>query len=1219
DTVFTATQLTQTPNVIALAGAVFDIGEDKIFKAFAGKDMSIPLLHRMQDASGEETLASISANGLNNLQRRYFNAYCHELRRNFKLVGRMDYELDLEYRSPNIGDGEDLSHKSTSSRMMLQSAQQINKMLDHENLGFLSEQRGLVPTLQTTTLLPSYYEPWEQIANNMPKLYQSLYLRAELDEMPILTANKSKLEDRYLLRACSLLSMLAHAYHNARIYPPPDGIPDSITQPWQQVQQRLQRTQGVLSYIDLIVYNWKFADEESENFDISNLQLLFPTVNNQSERIFYLTQLEILARCAPIVTSIVKAQEAIVQNALPTLKQCLGHIIKRIQYIRQKSLLNIDPNVFSKTYVNPVVWAKTVAPFAVPFREGVLGPSGTSSPIFNVIDAFLERPQHKSFLGKEIYRLRSTYPIFWQNFIQAVEQVSLREYMKKANDPTLTALVNHLLEEYAGKDGFLGSHRMKVYGFLEIAFKVGRDVTIGGFSGKVMDKEHVHVDKQLEKSREERFRAQARNFHFAYIKHIGHTHSGGDTLTKHVVFDVAGLGIRYYPGYRCKILPEQEHELIVKTIAALGANENMQVELSAAWQAAVTLRFGYGKAKSLSLYNFLRFASIRTLSKQVAAHLLKFYPSPALRQAIASDHALEVHEAFDILRREGADLNKMLNTQPTDPAYIARALPPEDFRIYTISSSMQPFGNQDSADELHLTVGVLNYERQGQKRYGTASGFLARSVGRQEPVTIRIESPPHFNLPNDPQCPMLMIAGGTGVGVFRAFIAERLTSKQPCGEMVLIFFTQSREYFYYQEDFSHAVASGKLKLYVQFSREDLALDLSQGIKDGFKYQQSSAKRADKFFQEPANAELIWQFMQKEQKRIYICGRTSFAKAVQDAMLQTVEQHATGSPQKRKQFAVQTLGRMYAERSLMQETFTNITAQPQDKPIKLSQVAKKNQDELWLIIDEHVYDVTDFQHLHPGGHTILCSYAGMDASIGYNRAHDRPDVDVMRDIYRIGRLDLPDFAGDEQLQVIFKAWQEQLNEVVEMQNSLAVDLSFKDFNVIATFDARQQSLYKVEKILNTHNLFQTSYLVSLAETIIPELFAATGSLVGNNSGSDSVNYLLQDPKDNIDSVAILQEAMDELVVRVEDRKLKQRIADTLSDICRVDMDVLAKVKDNIIVGVELFEEHNSSVSSQHQRLMQLLFSTAMLLNQYWDKVANCFQTHGWSQDRYEQRR
>ena len=46
-----------------------------------------------------------------------------------------------------------------------------------------------------------------------------------------------------------------------------------------------------------------------------------------------------------------------------------------------------------------------------------------------------------------------------------------------------------------------------------------------------------------------------------------------------------------------------------------------------------------------------------------------------------------------------------------------------------------------------------------------------------------------------------------------------------------------------------------------------------------------------------------------------------------------------------------------------------------------QVKEHNKrDDLWLIINNHVYNVTEFQKKHPGGSKLINFYAGKDATV-----------------------------------------------------------------------------------------------------------------------------------------------------------------------------------------------------------------------------------------------
>ena len=43
----------------------------------------------------------------------------------------------------------------------------------------------------------------------------------------------------------------------------------------------------------------------------------------------------------------------------------------------------------------------------------------------------------------------------------------------------------------------------------------------------------------------------------------------------------------------------------------------------------------------------------------------------------------------------------------------------------------------------------------------------------------------------------------------------------------------------------------------------------------------------------------------------------------------------------------------------------------------------NKNDLWIVIDGYVYDVTKFQKLHPGGAKIVNHFSGQDASVRFS--------------------------------------------------------------------------------------------------------------------------------------------------------------------------------------------------------------------------------------------
>ncbi len=260
-----------------------------------------------------------------------------------------------------------------------------------------------------------------------------------------------------------------------------------------------------MSYIDLIVYNFRVVDRGCEDpLRVANLQLLTPAFDSQEERVFYLTQVEILAQGAPLVSAVVRAQEAMLASEEEALAAELRRMTACLRELGRRSLATIEPVRGRATHVDPVVWAKSLAPFGVPLQAGVQGPSGTSSPLFGLLDAFVGRTKHESFLGKEIRGLRAMYPPFWRELLQAAEELPALQYLRGRDSATLREPFEELLETYAGAAGFLGRHRRKVYGYLELAFKVGREMTIGAFGGVFADRAWDRVDRELESARAER-------------------------------------------------------------------------------------------------------------------------------------------------------------------------------------------------------------------------------------------------------------------------------------------------------------------------------------------------------------------------------------------------------------------------------------------------------------------------------------------------------------------------------------------------------------------------------------------------------------------------------------------------------------------------------------------------------------------------------------------
>jgi cytochrome b involved in lipid metabolism len=70
----------------------------------------------------------------------------------------------------------------------------------------------------------------------------------------------------------------------------------------------------------------------------------------------------------------------------------------------------------------------------------------------------------------------------------------------------------------------------------------------------------------------------------------------------------------------------------------------------------------------------------------------------------------------------------------------------------------------------------------------------------------------------------------------------------------------------------------------------------------------------------------------------------------------------------------------------------------------SDVYKHNlKNDLWIIINGKVYDVTKWIRKHPGGDILLLGIAGQDASMPFVSYHDQKKIDLLIRRFEIGSV------------------------------------------------------------------------------------------------------------------------------------------------------------------------------------------------------------------------
>lgn len=1133
------------------------------------------------------------------------------------------------------------------SRLVLETATQINRRLGHENLGFLTESHGFLPTSLPLLNMPSGFEAWDEIAERMPELWRNVRVRQALRDLPVLDASEENLPDEYLLRASVIMSILAHSYHRISAEPPDAPMPEGVQLPWEQVSRRLDRLAPHLSYIDLMLYNWKLTDPDIDDpIRLENLELLVSTVDNQEEKVLYLMQVEAHYKIAPIIGAVVRAQEAVKRDDVEALKKELVFIADGIQYFGQNTFMYLNPNPHSDTFVDPVVWAKTVAPFAVPIVEGTVGPSGVSAPLFHMLDTFFGRHRYDSHLGKEMLNMREWYPKHWRDFFDSLGEISVGEYVKERNDSILSGIFKEAAMVYAGESGFLTRHKIKAYGYLDIAFKVGRSVTIGGFSGLFKDRVWDLAVDELMHSQVERENDLPSPTHHAPIKSVEITNTDGDKTkwVKRITFDVSQTGMRYLPGDRCAVLPENSDDLIDRTLTALQAKGYEEIALTAEWREAVNMRYGYENAETIPLRTLLQFGQIRPVDREVAKALHAVSLNSKLRRIVEAraEDQWELWDLITMLSQSGFDPKRLWKAIPGEQEYICQIVPPEKFRMYSISSTMDT-ASLSGADELNLTIGRLLYDTrdtdvsQAEDRFGTASRFLGDTTFSQPddkgPVSLKLVHPPRFSLPEDPATPIVMFAGGTGIAPFRGFIRER-ANQENAGESWLFMGTRDRTEFYYQEEFEPIVAKGNLHVRPAFSRD--AVDTTF-VKDGdgghFVFNPGEKRYIGDEILRDENAVVLWNMLKSKKDGgqgayFYVCGRTGFASSVTDAIKSVLRRYSPGTSEEKEEAVNKALYRLVGEERYLQDIFTTYTGSHIDnmKVYSASEIVLHNnyEDGFWLVVDGRVYDMNEFGHLHPGGFKIIHAYAGMDGTQAYEKVqhHINPEVDSMLGMYELGvvrRIDFgmewgvvvgPDGLRYMALADIYRAWIRFLYNVVEMENALYNDYTVKEQTIVADDPPDSYPPIKLQYLLEAHDRFLINYVTGTTGEDLENLWAVTSGICSQAQDvrwvqNEFVRISQGQQADTVKQVSKeLQKQINDIIERNPDDddptiKLVKAYCDLLET---EDKRYLHDVKMALREGVLAFEEYERDTARLgSDRLIAALEQIPRVLEDYYSRV------------------
>ena len=340
--------------------------------------------------------------------------------------------------------------------------------------------------------------------------------------------------------------------------------------------------------------------------------------------------------------------------------------------------------------------------------------------------------------------------------------------------------------------------------------------------------------------------------------------------TYHLTLDLTSSGISYAPGDSIAIFPENPSQLVDQILKELKKTGHEEIVCPRS-------------KKKMSFYVFLKKKA--NLSR-ISSHFFKListsiFPNSSIDQkAFIHNHDLE-------------DLFQKFPFYQIPLQEIVKQISPLLPRFYSIASSQ--YLTKHCVD---LIVGTFNYIKGEKKRKGLTSQFLCEYAKiNKTPIMIYHQPNPLFKLPKDSTRAIIMIAPGTGIAPFRAFLQERCYLKAP-GNHWLFFGERQRNCDFYYENFLLDLQKKKqLRIDVAFSR-----DQKEKIYVQDKLKEHSLE--------------IWQWIQNKAC-LYICGDARrMAKDVSKTLQEIIKTKGHFSEEEAKQF----LKKMRREKSLLLDVY-----------------------------------------------------------------------------------------------------------------------------------------------------------------------------------------------------------------------------------------------------------------------------------------------------------
>ncbi|MDE4084431.1 bifunctional cytochrome P450/NADPH--P450 reductase [Planococcus maritimus] len=288
--------------------------------------------------------------------------------------------------------------------------------------------------------------------------------------------------------------------------------------------------------------------------------------------------------------------------------------------------------------------------------------------------------------------------------------------------------------------------------------------------------------------------------------------------TRHIEIQLPE-GAAYQEGDHLGVLPENSKELVERVLTRFGLKGEEHVVLKGNSGRANHLPTGQPVQLEQLLASYVELQEPATRAQ--LRELAKSNPCPPHKQELEQLVEDETYKREVLAKRlTMLELLERFMSCEIEFEHFLALLPALRARYYSISSSPRV-----SSSKASITVSVVKGAAwSGTGEYaGIASNYLAkREAGDKIACFIRTPQTA-FQLPENPETPLVMVGPGTGIAPFRGFIQARKVLKEQgvqLGAAQLYFGCRhAQEDFLYEEELKQAEQLGLIELHSAFSRQ----------------------------------------------------------------------------------------------------------------------------------------------------------------------------------------------------------------------------------------------------------------------------------------------------------------------------------------------------------------------------------------------------------------